>query len=73
MLMSGMPCERAKLARSEDVRMPGRLLVIEERGLGLGQALGTLDCDLAGAEATIVMMFGRKYLSSMHAAPEEDG
>ena len=47
-----------------------RLLEIEERGLGQGQAHGSLDSDSAGEEATIVMMFGGMNLSSMHAAPK---
>ena len=45
----------------------------EERGLGEDEAVGPLVCDSAGAEVTIVIMFVGKYLSSMHAAPKEDG
>ena len=51
----------------------GRQCYFEERGLGEDEAHGSLVCDLSGAEATIVIMFVGKYLSSMHAAPKSDG
>ena len=73
MLMRGMPCERAKLALSDDMRRSRRLLGFDERGLGQVQAHGSLACDSSSAEATIAMILGRKNLSSMHAAPKEDG
>ena len=46
----------------------------EEPGLaGEDEAVCPLVCVSAGAEVTIVIMFVGKYLSSMHAAPKEDG
>ena len=47
--------------------------VFDARGLGEVQALRSLDCDSFGAELTVMMMFAGMHLSSMHAAPEEDG
>ena len=73
MLMRGMPCERAKLALSDDMRRSRRHLAFDERGVGEGQAHGSLACDSFGAEPTVMIIFGRKYLSIKHAAPKEDG
>ena len=50
-----------------------RVFVVDERGLEEGQALGSLECDSAGAEPIIVIMFVGNYLSSKHAAPKWDG
>ena len=47
--------------------------VFDERGLGQVQAYRAPEGDSSGAEPTVKMLFVRKYLSSMHAAPEEDG
>ena len=50
-----------------------QLLRLEERGLGQGQAHGTLESDSAGEEATIVSGVVAINLSRKHAAPKEDG
>ena len=47
--------------------------VVDDRDLEEVQAHGSLDSDSAGAWPNVMMLFVRKYLSSMHAAPEEDG
>ena len=51
----------------------GRQFCFEERGLGEDEAHGSLVCDSAGEEATIVKMFAGNSLSIKHAAPKEDG
>ena len=47
--------------------------VFDEREVQECQAFPSIACDSSGEEPTIVMLFVRKYLSSMHAAPNEDG
>ena len=73
MLMRAVPCSRVKHGRSEVVFGCRRLVLLDERGLEEVQAHGSLVCDSFGAELTIVRIFDRMYLSSMHAAPKEDG
>ena len=70
MLMRAVPCSRVKQGRSEVVFGFGRLVLLDERGLEEVQAHGSLVCDSFGAELTVMRIFGRMYLSSMHAAPE---
>ena len=50
-----------------------QLLRLEERGLGQGQAHGSLDNDSAGEEATITRIVVAINLSRMQGAPKEDG
>ena len=73
MLMRSVSCERAKYALSHGMRRYRRLLGIEERGLGLGQAHGSLDSDSAGEESTIVKVVVAMNLTSTQGAPKEDG
>ena len=50
-----------------------QLLRLEERGLGQGQAHGTLVSDSASEEATITRIVVAINLSIKHAAPKQDG
>ena len=50
-----------------------RQFCFEERGLGEDEALDSLVCDSAGAEATIEKMFAGNDLSRKHAEPKSDG
>ena len=47
--------------------------VFDARGLGQVQADRAPEGDSSGEETTIAMIFVRMNLSSMHAAPKEDG
>ena len=47
--------------------------VFDEGGLGQVQALRAPEGDSSGEETTRAMIFARMHLSSMHAAPKEDG
>ena len=52
------------------MRRSRQLLELEERGLGLGQAHGSLDSDSAGADPTIAMVDVAMNLSIKYAAPQ---
>ena len=73
MLPDGILRERVIQRGQDGVLGFSRQFYWVERVLEEGQALRALQCDSAGAEPTIVMIFGRMNLSSMHAAPKEDG
>ena len=73
MLLTADPRERVIQRGQDVVGCFGRLLSFEERGLGEDEALDSLVCDSAGAEATIEKMFAGNDLSRKHAAPKSDG
>ena len=64
MLLTANPTWRVKLCGQDVVGGLRRLLLFGERGLGEGQAHGSLVCDLFGAELTVMMFFAGNDLST---------
>ena len=70
MLLTANLTWRDKLRGQDGVGGFRRQGFFDERVLGEGQAVCSLDCDLSGAEPIFVMLFVGKYLSIKHAAPK---
>ena len=70
MLLTAGKRERVNLRGQDVVGGFGRQWLFDERVLGEGQAVCSLECDSAGAEPIFVKIFAGNNLSIKHAAPK---